>query len=1162
MKQLEEFFRPWVPSLLLFWIAGVVICALRLGYGCYRVQTIRHSCKPISNHELADSFEKLKKRLKLGRLVNLMTSGLISTPMVVGWLQPIVVLPCSAMSGLTPDQLTAILAHELSHIRRADYLVNLLQSLIEVFLFYHPAVWWISNKIRTERENCCDDLVTNGIASRKVYAESLLQLASQPAPSNLAISANGGDLLNRIERLYAPTQFRRTSSWLAASVISVFLILLISCLSIKPAVQAMVTPTIQEEQDKEKLPDPNEFTRAIEFIVTDENGKPAQGVKLHVGVWQNKYINDPQFPSKDYVTDKNGIAKADLPEYYYIVRVWANFDGYVPMFIHWEEAEIKSGIRPPEKYNLQLTKGTTIGGTIVDESGQPIQGATVSISAEGKASTSNAAGFSDRVGTYKTEKDGRWKSERALPGNLKISISVTHPNYPDKRFDIATEKARAQSATSKLVAGVRLKGTILNSDGFAVKSGTVAVGNWKYQTVPIAIDGTFETGPLPVNQPQNVTIIATGSSPWTKEITLDRDMKPLDIRLDPPNELKVKIVDEAGNPIPNAYLQFGEWRDLRWLNSIIASKQVNADGTATWKSAPNDVVRYNISARGYMFKTDHPIVADGEEHKIVLQRQLVAGGMVRDAETGEPVLNARVIPLVVLRPKRSPDRAIERRDHSVTARDDGAFELELHRVDCGFRLLIEAEGYQTSKTDLFTCEAIPESFDIRLRKSSSTVMTIIDTQGNPIDGASAFLTSESNNAKFDYSSTPHMAKQLRSDAEGCVKFQSLPDKFMLVAFNDEGYGQVVIDPQNRDSNQSVTLQPWSGLEGTLPDFDKTRDTIFLVHPIAANRKLIDADLQFKVSKASKGKFSFDRIPPGPALVELLIRNPNRPSYNAFDRYSMPINFESGKKAQFDISKRVRAKGKFEFDDSIKNRVDLSKSDVSIRSLEPLIPIPEQFLPFDPSQFRELQRSADIERRYTITRCFSRSTAAIEKDGSFDLDVLSPGKYVVRLTAVEKVAPDGGDIVGSFFVEHESIIEVTRDSTELKPVIVNGFPEPKIGDTLPDFEFKLLDGSSKKISDYRGKKVLLDIWTTRSPITSNNNAKLNKMAQAFLEQPDSIVISLESTSTGNHKRSYAIPKGVIQGEWIRLKGNSRKLGLWRFPKYFVLDESGKILEIGT
>ena len=96
---------------------------------------------------------------------------MVEVPTVIGWLRPVVLMPASALSGMGPQQLEAILAHELAHIRRHDYLVNLLQTVVETLLFYHPAVWWLSGRIRVERENCCDDLAVSLCGDPYAYAE-------------------------------------------------------------------------------------------------------------------------------------------------------------------------------------------------------------------------------------------------------------------------------------------------------------------------------------------------------------------------------------------------------------------------------------------------------------------------------------------------------------------------------------------------------------------------------------------------------------------------------------------------------------------------------------------------------------------------------------------------------------------------------------------------------------------------------------------------------------------------------------------------------------------------------------------------------------------------------------------------------------------------------
>src|SRR5207245_10148390 len=124
------------------------------------------------------ALHRLAARLRVSRPVRLLQSTLVQVPAVLGWVRPVILLPASALTGLTPLQLEVLLAHELAHVRRYDYLVNLIQSAIEILLFYHPAVRWVSRRVREEREHCCDDLAVAVCGDAHLYARALLMMES------------------------------------------------------------------------------------------------------------------------------------------------------------------------------------------------------------------------------------------------------------------------------------------------------------------------------------------------------------------------------------------------------------------------------------------------------------------------------------------------------------------------------------------------------------------------------------------------------------------------------------------------------------------------------------------------------------------------------------------------------------------------------------------------------------------------------------------------------------------------------------------------------------------------------------------------------------------------------------------------------------------------
>jgi beta-lactamase regulating signal transducer with metallopeptidase domain len=183
------------------WSIGVLVFSIRLVWGCGQVSLLRRRGSA-PDEGLSTLVAALARRFGIGRKVRILVAGGGESPSVVGWMRPVVLIPSAALLGLTAGQLEAVLAHELAHIRRHDYLVNMLQVLVETLLFYHPAVWWVSARIRHERELCCDDLAVRACGDAVCYARALTKLVRlRIAAPAMAMGSNNGSMLYRIERL-------------------------------------------------------------------------------------------------------------------------------------------------------------------------------------------------------------------------------------------------------------------------------------------------------------------------------------------------------------------------------------------------------------------------------------------------------------------------------------------------------------------------------------------------------------------------------------------------------------------------------------------------------------------------------------------------------------------------------------------------------------------------------------------------------------------------------------------------------------------------------------------------------------------------------------------------------------------------------------------------
>jgi TonB family protein len=213
-------FKAMLPWLVGVWLIGVLMLATRSLWQWRRlVRMVREATAPPP--EWADRLTALRERFGLRRQVRLLCSARAATPMLIGWLRPIVLLPASMMSGFTPAQIELIIAHELGHICRWDYVANLFQVVLETVLFYHPAVHWISHDVRNARESCCDDLVLELAQGNPLaYARTLADLEELRYDEGLltpALGASGGVLLARIRHIVGVSETNermpRTQSW-------------------------------------------------------------------------------------------------------------------------------------------------------------------------------------------------------------------------------------------------------------------------------------------------------------------------------------------------------------------------------------------------------------------------------------------------------------------------------------------------------------------------------------------------------------------------------------------------------------------------------------------------------------------------------------------------------------------------------------------------------------------------------------------------------------------------------------------------------------------------------------------------------------------------------------------------------------------------------------
>ncbi len=226
----KDYFNRNLPLILVFWVLGVALFMLRLLGGLSYIYYLKNRMNFPADEYWMDLIQDLSERAGLKKGVELVESAMVRTPMVVGFLKPMILFPMGVINRLSPEEVEAILAHELAHVLRNDYVFNILQSVVEALFYFHPAVWWMSAQISNERESACDDIAINLIKNKMNYARALVaiqEMAYFPMTPALAFAGQRkSQFMMRMQRiLNQPNNKTNVMEKLSATCLLLFLMI-------------------------------------------------------------------------------------------------------------------------------------------------------------------------------------------------------------------------------------------------------------------------------------------------------------------------------------------------------------------------------------------------------------------------------------------------------------------------------------------------------------------------------------------------------------------------------------------------------------------------------------------------------------------------------------------------------------------------------------------------------------------------------------------------------------------------------------------------------------------------------------------------------------------------------------------------------------------------
>ena len=736
--------------------------------------------------------------------------------------------------------------------------------------------------------------------------------------------------------------------------------------------------------------EPDPAVWSFVFRVVDDDGVEIKDATIKTKV-ENKSISHQRLP--------NGNLKIvfDSKPKYLMLR--CRSEGKTPINVSWRENDVPESSSEPFVIKLPTPKAT--GGRIVDEEGDPIEGATVYVLA-----VSDGQRLRPAIWDFpcKTDAEGKWTCPVTPPDVQELWIRLKHPDFiSDQTYggtvtNASIDDLQAHTHVAVMRKGITVSGNVTGPNGDAVEDAGVYQGSDRfgshYPETKTDEDGNFVFKNCP-NGPMVLTIVAEDLAPELLEITVDENfLEPIEVKLHRGKTLTIKVVDSEGNPVPKAWIPVDTWREHRSLASAKLPSRTDKNGVFVWKNAPEDVVECEVLVRGYLDHRNVKFTAREEPYIIKMVRPLIIKGTVKDAATGKSIDSFRVVPVSHW---NNGDEGSPNRREAVDGRD-GKYEFKFTYPREGHSVLIEAVGYVPKGSAVFKSTEGDVTFDFQLQSSSGIIGTVVAADGQPVVGAVVALIANPNEyVSINSGRVKNLDDILstRTDEEGAFSLVSTKNKWQLFVLHDLGFAK--IDADEFKSGQAIKLAQWAVIAG--------RDLKSVGSKLPVAIALSDSgergrSITHQATANSEGDFELTRVAPG---FTYSIERLNSAEKRAVGRMQPTgrIKVEAGTRHQILLGQPGRKVfGELQFEGRKLNASGFAKA----KTKRP--DYPDGYEAWDmlrQQRWQEEWYSTEEGRKFQSNRWFEYGLRFID-DSHFEIEALPPGFYELEI----RLGTDGGE----------------------------------------------------------------------------------------------------------------------------------------------------------
>lgn len=992
----------WRPSafqwLGAIWLAGVLLCALRLVLGLYRVRSLLRGAVP-ADEMLQAVGRRVAMGLGIRGDVEVLRHDDLPSPVLYGMFRPKVIVP----SWMTGDEFRAdwpaVLAHELSHVQSRDLPWQMLLHAISIPLWFHPLAWRLRRAHLAECERKADLDSAAFLGETRSYIRTLARIAlraSTALPQPGLAMARKSDVTRRLAFLKDAVFPKPLRRWriLAAGLLGLAVAASLGSLRFAIAEKSQKPASSRPESAaKKKSAQPK--TQKLTVRVLDENGQPVPKAKVRARVLRE----EPMIRA----VDANGAATFDVPAPPpKSMSLKVNSPGRVTASGWWRNYPDRMPQPIPEKLTVRLEKGTRIGGQVVDEAGQPVTGVEIRITAQGREPTPK-----DPMRQYvyehlvKTDAKGRWKSPPIIPVKpTRISLLHRHKDFIRDSFgrqipQVQWPKLRKFTYKSVLKRGRLIEGRVTGPDGKPVAGAVLALGHSPFGALgrhpkpTTDKNGTFRFKNVPDGDTA-ITVVSKDHAPDLQRIHVSDELDSVNFQLKKGKTLKVRVVNKAGKPVAGAKVVPDTWRGHRSLMGLYEKSlphRTNKDGLFIWKHAPDDEIEFDVLHRDYMSERDNAVKPRDKEWVITMVDPLRVSGTVVDAKTKKPLPRFTIVEGYRFAGRSS----IYWSRYDTTDGRDGKYKLvaDTSRPEMFFRA--EAKGYKPEISRAIKRDAGKAVIDFQLTKAKGPAGTVVTKAGKPVANAEVHLCLPNGRGPYVRNGAQadrRRATVVKTDKSGRFSLDPQTEVYALLVFAKEGFARV--QQSELERNEKIELSPWARVEGIVKVGDKPGAGVELSLNLQQNIKSGEPHMYFDYdTKADeKGRFTFERVPPDMSGVvgkRILIAK-----YGG----SMRIGFSHGKKVVFEPGKTAEVViggtgrpviGQLKVPGADPKKIAWNSGFNHLQKKRPPAPaLPGAARPFTPS--------------YTIR---------IKPDGSFRLEDVPEGEYDLMISVYEESLDNRG-----------------------------------------------------------------------------------------------------------------------------------------------------------